>query len=85
MEGIMSKKFCSECGAELTSDTGFCPKCGAITESVDKERIKSHYEEQDREKRDNMIFLFLKFPIMIFILVALFILILYMAAIWRLI
>ena len=81
----MSKKFCAECGAELTSDTGFCPKCGAITESVDTERIKSHYEEQDREKRDNMIFLFLKIPIMVFILVTLFILILYMGVIWRLI
>lgn len=51
----MSKKFCTECGAELTSDTGFCPKCGAITESVDKERIERHYEEQERGKKKTFI------------------------------
>ena len=70
MEGIMSKKFCSECGAELTSDTGFCPKCGAITESVDKERIESYAEQKEEEERKkwrNCLILFLVFIILVLI------------------
>lgn len=55
MEDIMSKKFCTECGAELTSDTGFCSNCGAITESVDKDRINRHYEEQESERKKTIL------------------------------
>ena len=44
-------KTCPNCGTEITSSTGFCPKCGATTESYEKE-LSNNLKKKAKEKKD---------------------------------
>ena len=70
---FMSKEFCTECGAEITSSTGLCPKCGAANESAKKE-IYTNLDKLAQEKASEnrkRIKIFILFIVGIFILMAL--------------
>ena len=48
----MDKEFCTECGAEITSNTGFCSECGAKTEYADKEFENKRKEDKIKQKEE---------------------------------
>lgn len=45
-------KFCPNCGAELTSSTGFCSECGAKTEYAEKEFENKQKEDKIKQKEE---------------------------------
>lgn len=52
----MTDKFCQECGAKITSDTGFCSECGAPNNI---ETISKNISDKNKNKNNNVTLIFI--------------------------
>lgn len=64
----MVDEFCNECGAKITSNTGFCSKCGAPNniEKINK-NISNKKSENKRNNKNKIKFVFAIAIVLLFV------------------